>query len=529
MLRSDLRTLDSAAFTIQYNQLADITAREHDGKSSWVLDFLRFKNRGNLKLKRAEIFALLADLESRAVAEKWPVETLIAQHYAHFEQFDAKKIALEQHYAYLLDEYSLMKELGLEQFQDYDIPDLMYHSAKFMFDLEDHDNALQFLRAGEHFLDIRKTRRHTVVLTLNHIQSIYQQRKDYTKGIEYAQKILQVTDSIWSHEPNAQEFCLFWQGLASIDIASMLLQQQKFAEGEKFADQGYVLTTSVQAGAREPLLEGEFDAIMPLFFIKLKLNKIVEAEHLLQRADKIWAQIGHKEFNYFKQIRLWEAHARLAEIKGDFAALVRYEHLAKPLQDSLDRRTDARKLEKIQQRLEARKYLEKIKLIEREKLAQTRLLYAALLGLLLVALFAYWNYRRLQNKRRQAVTALETAQRDLEIYLQNFLEKSEQAENLRLEITRVSAEGDRGQYMQELLQRTILTEQDWVQFQLLFEKVYPDFIREQKTLYPDITQAELRYLVLEKLELNTQEMAKMLGVSDGTIRQTRFRLRKKQL
>lgn len=472
-LQSDLRYLDSVAFTTQYRHLADVAVQEHDHKSRWVLDFLRFKNRGNLKSHREQIFELLADLKSRAIAKNWPIETLIAQHYGQFEQFDAKKISVEQQFAYLLDEFSRMKELGVEQFRDYDVSDLMYHSAKFMFDLEDHDNALQFLLVGERFLDPLKTRRTTLVLTLNHIQSIYQQRNDYSKGIEYAKKIIRATDSIRWHDPDAQEFYRFWQGLATIDIASMLLQQQKFAEGEKFADQGYVLTTSVQAGAQETLLEGEFDAIMPLFFIKLKLNKIVEAEHLLQRADRIWTKIG--------------------------------------------------------QRVEARKYTEKIKLIEREKQTQTRLFYAALFGLLLVAMFAYWNYRRLQNNRRQAAAALEAAQRNLETYIQHFLEKSEQAENLRVEITRFSSEGDRNQYLQELLRSTILTEQDWVQFQALFEKVYPDFIQEQKKRYPEITQAELRYLVLEKLELNTQAMAKMLGVSYGTIRQTRFRLRKKSI
>jgi hypothetical protein len=226
---------------------------------------------------------------------------------------------------------------------------------------------------------------------------------------------------------------------------------------------------------------------------------------------------------------LWEAHARLAETKGDYGNSLYYERLARPVQDSLDRRTDARKLEKIQQRVEAQKYTEKIRLIEREKQIQTRLRNMALLVLLLVASFAYLNFRRLQRKRQQAVAALETAQRDLQSYIHSFLEKSEQAEKLRLEIHQVSAKGERSQYMQELLQSTILTEQDWKQFRALFEKVYPDFIEEQKILYPDITQAELRYLVLEKLQLNTQEMARMLGVADGTIRQTRSRLRKKQL
>ena len=505
-----------------------MAVQEQDDKASWVLDYLRFKNRGNLKLTRENVFALLSDLERRAMAEKWPIETLIAQHYAHFEQFDAKKISLEQLFAYLLDEFSRMNELGIERFRDYDISDLMYHSGRFMVDLEDYDNALQFLLVGERFLEPLKTRRYTVVLTLNHLQTIYQQRKEYPKAIDYAHKILRVTDSIQSYDPKSVEFCRFWQGLATIDIASMLVDQQKFAEGERFADRGYALTKKAQS-AEPLLLEGEYDALMPLLSIKLALHKIPEAETLVQRADDIWKQIGHVELNYFKAIRLWEAHARLAEIKGDFAGSLYYERLARPLQDSLERRTDARKLEKIQQRVEAQKYTEKIRLIEREKQIQTWLRNRALLVLLLVASFAYLNFRRLQRKRQQAVAALEAAQSDLQNYIQSFLEKSEQAENLRLEIHQVSAKGERSQYMQELLQSTILTEQDWQQFRTLFEKVYPAFMEEQKILYPEITQAELRYLVLEKLELNTQEMARMLGVSDGTIRQTRFRLRKKQL
>lgn len=487
-----------------------------------MLDFLRFKNRRTLNLRREQTLSLLANLENRAKDEDWPVEGIVARHYAHFERFNEKKITLEPLYAYLLSEFSRMQELSFEQFQDYDISDLMYHSGEFMFHLEDYDNALQFLLVGERFMIPRKTRYHTLVLTLNHIQSIYQQQKDYFRGIEYAQKILRITDSIQLSDSGAAEFCRFWKCLTTIDVASMLIQQRKFAEGEKFADQGYAMMTTAQTGEQDPYLEGELNALLPLISIKLELNKISDAESLLKRGDDIWAKIGHKEYNYFKQIKLWEAHARIAEIRGNYAASMRYLRLVEPLQDSLDRQTDSRKLGKIKQRVEAQRYVEKIKLIEREKLIQARLLYTALIGFLGLAFFAYWNYRRQQNKRSKAVT-------ELEAYIQSLLEKTGQA---AVEVQKNDPHPDqeeRRQHLQELLQSTILTEQDWVQFRALFEKVYPNFMEEQKTLYPDITQAELRYLVLEKLQLSTQEMARMLGVSDGTIRQTRFRLRKKQL
>ncbi len=523
LLQSNLRNLDSAAFSSCYQQLAAASIEKHDLKSGWVLDFLRFKNRRTLHLGREQTFSLLASLEKRAEDEDWPIEAIVARHYAQFELFHEKKIALEQQYAYLLQEFSRMQELGFEQFLDYDVSDLMYHSGEFMFNLEDYDNALQFLLVGERFMASRKTRYHTQVLTLNHIQSIYQQQKDYSRGVEYARKILRATDSLRLHDPGAADFCRFWTSLATIDIASMLILQRKFAEGEQYADQGYAMMTSARTGeAQEPYLEGEFNALVPLIFIKLELNKIADAVALLRRAERIWAEIGHKEYNYFKQIKLWEAHARIAEMRGDYATSMRYVRLAKPLQDSLERQTDIRKLEKIRQRVEAQKYAEKISLIEREKLVQNRLLYATLSGLLGFAFLTYWNYRRLQNKRRHAVI-------ELEDHRQNALEKTAQRTVYARENGPVPDPGERSRYLQELLQSTILTEQDWVHFRALFEKVYPYFMEEQKTLYADLTQAELRYLVLEKLQLSTQEMARMLGVSDGTIRQTRFRLRKKQL
>ena len=81
--------------------------------------------------------------------------------------------------------------------------------------------------------------------------------------------------------------------------------------------------------------------------------------------------------------------------------------------------------------------------------------------------------------------------------------------------------------MEQLTHSTILTDDDWLRFRSIFEKAHPDFMAAQKLLCPGLTPAELRYLVLEKLQLSTHEMAQMLGVSDNTIRQTRARLRRK--
>ena len=165
--------------------------------------------------------------------------------------------------------------------------------------------------------------------------------------------------------------------------------------------------------------------------------------------------------------------------------------------------------------------------MESEKQLQQWLRNAALVILLLVALLAFGNYQRLQAKSRQALAELETARSNLETFTQGFREKSDLVDHLRIEIEKLSRSGERSDYLEKLTQSTILTEEDWLEFKLLFEKVHPHFIAGQKNIYPDLTPAETRLLVLEQLNLSTHEMANMLGVSKNTINQTRSRLRRK--
>jgi hypothetical protein len=223
------------------------------------------------------------------------------------------------------------------------------------------------LRVGERFIEPSGNNWHIYILVLNHIQTIYQDQKDFDQGLEYARKILCFAQTVQHDDPEQRRFFRQWQGLASVDIASMLVGQGKFAEGETYADQG------------------------------LRTGK---SEH----------PVGHYD----------RPKPRIRSLAG------------------------------------------------------TRL-----------------------------------------------------AAQLRLELEKLSASGERSQYLEQLMQSTILTEDDWLRFQTVFEKVHPGFMEEQKALYPDLTPAELRYLVLEKLQLSTHEMANMLGVSDKTVRQTRVRLRRK--
>jgi len=66
-----------------------------------------------------------------------------------------------------------------------------------------------------------------------------------------------------------------------------------------------------------------------------------------------------------------------------------------------------------------------------------------------------------------------------------------------------------------------------VAFTNLFDKVYPGFFYRLKARLPDLSPAETRFLTLQKLGSTPKEMAAMLGVGLGAIRQYRLRIRRK--
>lgn len=516
----NMDAMDTTTINRWYYPLLMAAEKEDDQRSAWALTLKYLQQRNHLRISKEQFLSGLEASYLKAQKAGWETEEVVAGHYLQFEKYSQKLISPEQMYAHILSEFEQMQTFGLEHFKRFDLIRLCYHSAKFMFDLEDFDNALHILHASEPYFETTGRGLQTHVFNLNLIESIYQQQKNYDQGIVYAQKLLNLV----THCPvnsDQDNFCKLWQGITYIDIADMMVKQGKYTEGELYADQGYAMVRESQQQ------QAEFDAMLILAPTKMALGKMAETLHLLRRMEDICQNAPNKDYYYFKKIRLYETFTRYYEKQGDLATAWRYSNLAQPLQDSLDRRNDARKLEKLKQRFEAQKYIEKIRMVENERQLQQMLRNALIVILALVLILAYGNFHRMRHLRRQSLKDLEAAQNALQNFTHRLREKSDMVENMRTEIDRLSRAGEQSEYLEKLTRSTILTDDDWSRFRSIFEKVHPDFITRQKQLYPGLTQAELRYLVLEKLQLSSREMANMLGVSDGTIRQTRLRLKRK--
>lgn len=215
---------------------------------------------------------------------------------------------------------------------------------------------------------------------------------------------------------------------------------------------------------------------------------------------------------------------------GDMKRSVQYADSSVAAFNRYNERFSALKALKAQQRVERQTeelHLAAFALERQQKIAERNLLIMLVLILCIITALTYFIQKKRQLvkdiKLQAAAQELEIAASNLNRFTENILEKNKLIEQLQSR----HPEEDRARIFQELQQSTILTEDDWQSFQQLFDKAYPGFIPRVKEKHPELSIGELRYFVLCRLNLNTKEMAAMLGVSPNAIQVMRHRIRKK--
>lgn len=150
-------------------------------------------------------------------------------------------------------------------------------------------------------------------------------------------------------------------------------------------------------------------------------------------------------------------------------------------------------------------------------------------GLLLIFKQKQIKYKNEILRLQEAAAAVELNQAKKQIgeFTSKLLEKATLLENLENKFSEREFTEERQQYLTELSQQKILTEEDWQKFKSLFEKLHPGFFILLGEKFPDITLAEKRIAALILLQLTAQEMASILGISPDSAHRTRLRLRKR--
>ncbi len=171
-----------------------------------------------------------------------------------------------------------------------------------------------------------------------------------------------------------------------------------------------------------------------------------------------------------------------------------------------------------------------------EKRRQENLIYGGVFGGTLLFLLGLWYYsNRLKKERHardisalQAVKAerkLDEAEQALVELKQLISEKSKIIETFsnKLELT----DEERHRHDAKLREMKILTNEDWMKFQKLFNKAYPKMNSQLIQHELNLSEGELRMLMLHKLSLHKNQISEVLGISPESVRKAVYRLRKK--
>ena len=335
-----------------------------------------------------------------------------------------------------------------------------------------------------------------IAACLSNIGGIYSAQLNYTKAANYHFKALKMDEEIGNKIGIACDM---------VHIGCFYITTKNYTEAEQYLLQSLSISDSLKN------MSGQKDAAENLSIVYSKTGKHQKALEYYQRAmiakDSLFSEEKNKELT---------SH----EMNFEFE---KKEAVAKAEQEKKDL------------------------LADKKKIITSSVII--ILIILVIAIILLLRQQRLKRKKDQIIFEKENellisekqrleselihSKKLLDNYMESMLEKSELLENFKTEVEALKIlkskeiHEEKIERLDQLNKVTILTEDDWYKFQELFEQVYKGFFVRLKEKLPNLTPAETRLVCLTKLKLTTKQMADVLGVSQDTIKKTRYRLRKK--
>lgn len=277
----------------------------------------------------------------------------------------------------------------------------------------------------------------------------------------------------------------------------------------------------------------------------LALGKNDSCQHFSELGLQKAKNLGHLEEQQKAYLVLSQNSAR----RNDNNKALVYFKLHKELNDSIYNIENGQRLSELQTIYETEKkeaalalQEEEIKTLNQEvEISNLRKgLYAGGMASAL-ALFglSFFGYRqrikknRIARKKQEEIYKQEIEHKKKELTSQTLhlvqkntfiQELKENLENLKSSPEKFKAEFRR---IVMLLKKENASDKDWEVFKTYFADVHNDFDQKLKTLYPDISEKEIRLAAFLRMNLTTKEIAATLNVLPDSILKSKYRLKKK--
>lgn len=166
------------------------------------------------------------------------------------------------------------------------------------------------------------------------------------------------------------------------------------------------------------------------------------------------------------------------------------------------------------------------------------ILATVLIILLLISLvFVTMSRQRLKLRNEQAQKntiqgELELKSKELTSNTLHVIQKNQFLDELKAQMLEIVKDDKRDQkkQLQQVLQKinqNINHESHWKEFSGMFEQIHHSFFEKLKAHCAELTANDLRLVALIKMNLSSKDMALLFGISQDSLRVSRYRLRKK--
>lgn len=222
--------------------------------------------------------------------------------------------------------------------------------------------------------------------------------------------------------------------------------------------------------------------------------------------------------------------------KGDWKNALLASEKYRTLQDSIKKKEEQEFITAISVRYEISEKEKDLQQVRKNALLQKanrNLIISVLIASIIILMLILNRYRLAQRKNRELFEQeLATNKQKLEHFTQRILEKNKLIDSFETqfnELTQLneSQETERTEKLNQLYHQKILTDEDWINFQRLYREVYPHFIDKLKNIDENLSEGDVRHLLLVKLNMSTREISEVLGISINSVRVSRHRLRKR--
>lgn len=412
-------------------------------------------------------------------------------------------------FRYFTQLHQILPDLTLDEFPEKQI--CYYQMGISYYNFNDWDNAIKYMKEGVPLTPKFKNTGH-LRLILNTIGLSYQTKGELDSAELYFKQAL--------NAKIGEDIDKQWEGIIKGNLGYNEFLRHNYEKAKPLIqadidDAIYFEDWGLAAGA-----------LTNMAAIYLNENELAKAQAHLDTARSYITLSGQ----YKRLAKLFPLMSKLYLAKGDYKLASVYFDSTIIVKDSLARQMNVLQILRGRQRaeMEAKVDLENERAM---KTMQRNFLLGFIVLLFPFALYIYFQQRRkfLQQQKIKDLqlekkhTELEFATQQLDNYASRIVEK----ERIVKELEDKLDHADHSDFLVQLQQSTILTEEEWVKFRQLFEQVHSGFFNRLQEKLPGLSPAEKRFMVLAKLKFSNREMAAALGVSAQSIRVTRHRLLKK--